>query len=463
MTARSRTTERDSHRRRHAARHGCAPPARARTPRIARPRAALAGSLAVALLPLLLGCGADAPVGGAPAVVVRDSAGIRIIENAAALWRPGAAWRVAPEPSLEILPMGSNDGAVLLDPASVYRARDGRWIVADGRFAGWHKVFVFDSLGRFLAEYGREGQGPCEFRQLWWARPYRGDSIAAHDYSADKISIFDADGRCGREVRLPTWVPPRAPGTWGYADGAWTVYDDGAFLTYPGGYLDIEDGPGIAWYRHALLRVAPDGESWDSLGVFGILQARWTGREQRELPYAAIAVHAVRANDLLYGTGERFELLRYDPHGRLVEIVRRPWEPRPVTDAHRERFRAWYRARAVAASRTHGGAAGVERAMRRLDALDYPDHLPAYDRLVVDALGHAWLRHHPGTLTPDATDPATTPWSIFTPDGRWLGELSLPTPFTPDDIGADYVAGIWEDADAVRWIRVYALTRAPTT
>ena len=61
-------------------------------------RHALAGSLA--LLAALTACG-----GGEPSVAlptVRDSAGIRIVENTTAQWREGAGWTVVDSPSVSI-------------------------------------------------------------------------------------------------------------------------------------------------------------------------------------------------------------------------------------------------------------------------------------------------------------------------------------------------------------------------
>ncbi len=117
---------------------------------------------------------------------MRDSAGIRIVESAAPRWRPGEEWRLADTPSVHIKAMGADPEAVLLDPSSVYRAADGRYIIADGLFAGHNQVLVFDSAGRYLDDYGREGAGPCEFRQLWWAvrRAYEPEPITAEDREA---------------------------------------------------------------------------------------------------------------------------------------------------------------------------------------------------------------------------------------------------------------------------------------
>ena len=132
------------------------------------------------LLVSLTGCGETRVSAPAAEPVIRDSAGVRIVENVAPLWTsPEQAWRLSTEPRVEIRGSGQVAEQMPLDPASVYRASNGWYVVADGMFAGWDEVMLFDEAGRFMASYGREGRGPCEFGQLWWAQPYRGDSIAA--------------------------------------------------------------------------------------------------------------------------------------------------------------------------------------------------------------------------------------------------------------------------------------------
>ncbi len=142
--------------------------------------------VALAACGAVVACAADAPAPSGAPVAVRDSAGIRIVESAAPRWRPGEEWRLADTPSVHIKAMGADPEAVLLDPSSVYRATDGRYIIADGLFAGHNQVLVFDSAGRYLDDYGREGAGPCEFRQLWWAvrRAYEPEPITAEDREA---------------------------------------------------------------------------------------------------------------------------------------------------------------------------------------------------------------------------------------------------------------------------------------
>lgn len=391
-------------------------------------------------------------------MVVRDSAGIRIVESAAPRWRPGEEWRLADTPSVHIKAMGADPDAVLLDPASVYRDAAGRYIVADGLFAGHDQVLVFDSAGRYLDDYGRAGSGPCEFGQLWWAAPYRGDSIAAHDYADNTIAIFDRDGRCGREVRLPTWQPPIAPGTYGFSEGADAVYPDGSFLAYPVGYLDVSTGAGPVWYRHALLRVAPDGAAWDSLGLFGIMELYWSGKEQRERPFPRVAVRALHGEDLYYGEAERFEILRFDGKGRLRAIIRRAYEPEPVTAEDREAYRR--RQLRLAAGGFERGAAVAERAERLLRDAAWPDHMPAYWAMVVDAGGNLWVAEGAApTLTDASARTAPVQWSVFDPDGVWLGQVEVPPQLRLKHIGEDYAIGIWRHEDDTKDVRVYALIK----
>ena len=120
------------------------------------------------------------------------------------------------------------------------------------------------------------------------------------------------------------------------------AYDDGHFLAFPFGRLDISEGPGPAWYRHLLLRMASDGESWDTLGTFEIGLQYWNGNTQEQLWFGPYSMRAVSDASLFFGTGETFQVARYDSEGRLTRIVRRRYDPRPVTDDMRDRIRGRY-------------------------------------------------------------------------------------------------------------------------
>src|SRR5690606_16795253 len=121
-------------------------------------------SLPSPLLPailLLAACGAGERA--ATDIAVRDSAGIALGEDTAAVWPEGGGWHLSPEPLVEI---GVLDGAPedqLFRVVGARRLGDGRIVVAN---SGTHELRFYDAQGRHLRSVGREGEGPGEFRGL---------------------------------------------------------------------------------------------------------------------------------------------------------------------------------------------------------------------------------------------------------------------------------------------------------
>jgi hypothetical protein len=405
----------------------------------------------------LLACGGDAPASRAGSVV-RDSAGVRIVESAAPSWAEGEGWRLAETPSLEIRGDGDDADVMPLDPASVFRLGESI-VVADGMSVGHDALLIYDGAGRFVRRIGRSGNGPCEFNQLWWAQPYRGDSIAAYDYADHAVTIVTADGGCGREVRLPNWQPTSTVRFASFSEHADGAFADGSFLSQPGGYLDVSSGTGPVWWRHSFLRVTPDGAAYDSLGLFEIGRAHWPGGEEYDqYHYGAFTSRAVTPDGFYFGTAEDFEIRRYDADGTLRAIVRRAFEPEPVTEADRAAFIDAYVERTRAAGRDHGGDAAAERARLRLQDEAFAPVKPAYSTFLVDAEGNLWVQTYRTYLAEWlGTVDEPVEWSVFDPGGRWLGVVSMPGRFEAKSIGAAEVLGLWTDEDGIKHVRGYSL------
>ena len=413
------------------------------------------------LLLSLAACGGD--VGSAPeqrmGFVVRDSAGIRIVENHGRAWPESESWSVGAEP-LFIL-HGSDGGPEnrLLDPTSIDVDSRGRIIVGDGNQVGWDAVLVYDSLGRFQFQAGRDGQGPGEFSQLWWASSYRGDSLVAFDMSGDRLSVFSPEGVFARTIRVPALQVERgAPGTFGYTAGADAAYGDGYFLAYLRGTLDIESGPGPAWYRHLLLRLSPDGEAWDTLGTFEISQQYWSGTTQEQLWFAPIAVTAVGSDELYFGRGDSFEIGRYDSRGRLTRLIRRAHEPRPVTDELRGQLHDWYLD--LTRSSREVNDQMLEQFTEQFESGRFAETLPPYSAILLDDEGYLWVEEFRWILPAERSPTVSaTQWSVFRPDGVWLGNVETPAGFILRKITAGRALGFVIDEFDVKEIHVHALDR----
>lgn len=394
----------------------------------------------------------------APATSVRDSAGIEIVDNASPVWSEGEGWSLSAEP-LFIIEAFDGDVPGPLDPTTIDTDSRGRIIIGDGYQAGWHAILVYDSVGRFQFQAGGEGEGPGEFGQLWWASAYRGDSLVAFDMSGDRLSVFSPEGAFVRSVRTPQLDVPAGPrGSFGYTAGSDAAYLDGHFLAYPRGTLHPEGGPGPAWYKHLLLRLSPDGEAWDTLGLFEISQQHWTGAGQEQYWFAPFAVSAVSSDRLYFGVGETFEIREHDATGKLVRIIRRRHEPRPVTEELRDQMRAWYLDRVRTSPEVDDQI--LERIRTQLESARFADVLPPYSQMLFDPTGHLWVEQFRWPI-PYERSPihAPTLWSVFDLGGRWLGDTVTPAGFVLRAVSENRAYGFDIDELGVKEVHVYGLER----
>lgn len=107
----------------------------------------------------------DAPAQD-PAVILRDSAGVQIVENLTSEWDSAAFWSVEPEPEFAIGGYGGHDPG---DASHLVWAIRTAGLLSDGRVVmlspnGENKVLIFEPSGALSASFGRQGEGPGEFR-----------------------------------------------------------------------------------------------------------------------------------------------------------------------------------------------------------------------------------------------------------------------------------------------------------
>ena len=140
--------------------------------------------------------GSDPELSG---VAIRDSAGIRIVENPLPPEDSRLDWQIGPEPTLSIGELEGEKPYLLHFVRNTMRLRDGRIVVANG---GSNELRFFDAMGNHLASRGGRGEGPGELGRLLRIDPWPGDSILARDAPNQGISVFDSDGNYGRTFTL---------------------------------------------------------------------------------------------------------------------------------------------------------------------------------------------------------------------------------------------------------------------
>ncbi|GIW51409.1 MAG: hypothetical protein KatS3mg081_0764 [Gemmatimonadales bacterium] len=389
--------------------------------------------LAVAVLGLAA-CGRP---DGSPSTLpsVRDSAGVRIAENPA---DPPAVWRIGPAPQIEIGGSEAED-QILFRVAGALRLSDGRIVVADGS----NRLRYYRPDGSLDRVAGRTGEGPGEFRRISWIGLLPGDSAIVFDLAQWRLSIFDPAGEFVRSFRAGAGDTVRFVQVAGR-------FGDGSFL----GQGPVNTGgripQGLERHDIPLYRLGPDGSVLDALGEFPGNELYFEpvagGGFSFYRPFFPRSASFVASGTYLYvGTGDLYEIRQLDLRGKLLRLIRRLREPVQVTEQDIRREREERLA-------TESGAAR-QAVARALDAMPKPAVFPAYGLIRAGEDGGIWVQDYP------ARPAAEIAWAVFDSTGALRAEVKLPWRFDPQDIGRDFVLGVWRDEDGVEYVRLYRLFR----
>ena len=389
----------------------------------------------------ICGCRAEAPSQGP---IVRDSAGIVVVEHDATPPPRAPAWTVEPVPTLDIGGSHGGDEPYLLSNVILASGLPGgEFLVADSRAA---ELRIFDSTGRFVRRISGKGSGPAEFQALSWVGVGAGGAITVFDASLRRLSRFSPTGQLQHLASLPL------------AGGGWVVgvFGDGSILMRRTRGLseDPSKAPtGLVRDSLDLVVVSPDGTSSTVVGhALDSQKIRAVGRvvSQEPAPFGLRTVVAVADTVFYVSTQDTYDIRAYRKDGHLQRVVR--WRlPSRLVDAAAKA--EWQRQHARRLERIRGRSlppAVLEVA--QYDAL--PDAFPAHGELIVDRTGDLWVEDY----RPFPREDTLVTWTVFAPDGAIRARAALPN-VQVSEIGADRIVGVWRGLDDVPSVRVYRIVR----
>jgi hypothetical protein len=323
---------------------------------------------------------------------------------------------------------------------------DGRIAVSDN---GTHQLRIFAPDGTHLASFGREGEGPGEFRDIRVMGIIGSDTLVVLDGRQRRTSRFHPDlGFLGQTVL------PEEAGVTMHSNG---MLGDGSIVF--GGLVNWAQGdepPQSGYERldNPYFGVALDGRGIVHFGEFPGTEVVWTtsnidGRESLAAAFVTFGLSPramARGNRLALGTRDSYEVMLFDPSGVLERIVRVRTSPVAVTEAHLEG-----RLQELLASLPFPDMAPQVRS--GFQATPHADFMPAFEALFLDTRGFLWVE--------DINIPGDSlrSWTVFDTDGVPVTRLSLPMANRVLDIGTDYVLAAFEDELGVEYLRSYPLTR----
>jgi hypothetical protein len=390
-----------------------------------------------------------------------DSAGVEMVLNGGV-----GRWGSAPLEIERILRIGVVEGedayqfhgvsGVAVDP-------EGILYVANGQSA---TIRIFDSEGRFLREMGGKGPGPGEFQTLSGVRVTE-QGVAGLDGQLLRVTEFSNDGEAldiwryalAGLVNLRHWTPqgwlgmsmrgnrPALAPT-GTPDTTW--YDlnrltGDTVVPVPG----IELPPSVR-YR------APAGRGWD-----------WPLFEAT----SATGVDAM--GRVFVSRGTTYQVDVFSPEGALIRRVRRAHEPTLVGSEaiaeHLELLREAYRRSDASPAQSAGQVRLYEERIAWQSTFPIAEHLPPTGRMLVSRDGSFWLertddvsparleleRAFPRSWVDERLGSRPSTWDIFDPEGRLLGQLRLPSEFTPHAVDGHIAVGVERGELGVEYVVRY--------
>ncbi len=423
--------------------------------------------------------GGSAEVAGAPATVW-DSAGIEIVESHAPEYPPGQFWTLDEEP--EIVLGGGRDGGggagggeaapggvggtAARDPAQLIWQVVGIARLEDGRVAvlsqGNHRLYLFEPSGELSRVIGGRGEGPGEFDRPQLLQYLAPDTLVVWDYWFAPASYFDTGGTLLRERTIDLLeVMERVPGS--TAESQVIPLANGSFVVW-GGPEPASPPPPGAFYRPPVdLALVDSSYTARSLGSWELWQF-WipeTNADRAFLPISLVDLHIAVGGDppsIYIGDGERNDIQQFSADGSLVRIIRRAAGPVPVSEKGREAWMALLEEMFLGSDLEDFFGMSWEdlsRGMPRREAY------PPVAGLVVDTDGNLWVREW-SAAEPGMPDQ----WSVFSPDGRWLGVVrGVPDLFLCHQrmsrcwVDRDFLLAVRKDELGVEWVEGYRIRR----
>lgn len=383
--------------------------------------------------------GAACEPAASPPMTVQDSSGIRIIESSRPAWEDGDSWQVSPDP---ILSLGSLDG----DPTVSFHRLAGVYILGGPQLAvldgGANEIRFFNLDGAHLSTFGGPGDGPGEFRDLTYLG-FLSDSLLVFDRRQLRVTVIDTRTSGYRVVRVDSGIPALGPVA--------TLRDGSTLFTseLPVSPASAAEMPqGLQRLNSAYVRFDRVGRFIDTVLVTpGSERILRYGPQTVEFlrPLLAKSVsHAVRGGEIIQGTQETYQIGVHAEDGTLRGLIRRSGFDVKVDEASYD---------ALVEQRILSAPEPARPGLRTLyQEMPRPETRPAYSRFLVDVDGFLWIQDF-------SYNGEARSWSVFEPEGVWLGVVEFPDGFRPTQILRDRVVGVGRDELDVQYAQVYGLTR----
>ena len=298
-------------------------------------------------------------------------------------------------------------------------------------------VFVYGEVGQLLRRFGREGDGPGEFR-LPQAMGFLADTFWVSDAVLMRTTLFDSRGAVIETIPVGGFGP----------NGVGTVtpsalLEDGSALGSRPGVVTGTEKPDFRTLRWPLLALTREGAVTDTLvlmrpghpvlfvgmgTIFGY-QPLNDGDRWKPIPGGAGTVLVDRTASSR-DVGATFEVRWFGVQGETTSVHRFPYAPVAVSSSFREAIEEEATSRIVRNMRMPvAEARGAAR-----EGLFIPEHHPPVTRVLVDRDRKVWVRR-------EDTGSGNLRWDVVSPEGTIWRSVQVPRNLRIHAVNGDNVWG----------------------
>jgi hypothetical protein len=287
---------------------------------------------------------------------------------------------------------------------------EGNFYVAD---YDSNRILKYDPEGKHLLTFGREGQGPGEFRTLSVPRFDKDNNLYITDAMNQRISFFDQDGNYLRQIRMQDRYSNLFINSKNYfISTKWVISQEASIQKQTSTYGLFDDKFNLVTELYKDEIEIPMPASTDESTIIEYFAKIWSMTAFRP------AVRFILAdNNFIYlGRPEKYEINIYSPEGKPVKKITRDCDPIPVSDKDKEDF---IERMTETLSRT---PVFNDDLMKKVSQkTKFPKHKPVYQSFIL--MENGWL-----AVIVDSVEDEYTLLDIFDQDGKYIAHFKTPVP-----------------------------------
>lgn len=336
----------------------------------------------------------------------------------------------------------------LVRPRLIVRGPDSLLLIAERS-----QIFEVTNGGRLVTVVGAKGDGPGEFRAIQGIGFVAPDTLIVWDINLRRLSWLSLGGQFLKSVNV---VPPERYS--GARVAGLALWDNSILLAWNGAMVHAGDPPDST----ILAATSSEGVTTRALATLpDIVWQQFAGIMATRSAYAADPHYAFGASAVAITDGLEPCVRVFVLHAGVHDVCR-----------------AWTRGRVTAAERSVAPLARVDASDRDramvtsiVEQQQMPELRSSIDRLAVGAGGIVWARMvdtttkvHPVLAGWFAElRPARDRWSVFAGTGKWIGDVLVPSAFTPLLIERETLWGLATKEDGTNVIARVAVPREVVT